>query len=159
MRSLGHFFKDGHSLEDKLGLAGASYELVQAVPLVTKYLKEQGWEKMTAHEELIQEALLKYLRSKPDTYRILGVPEKDSAKRVPVVSFQVKGRSSKEVVETVEKESDFGFRWGHFYSKRLCNDVLALNDEGVVRVSMCHYNTVDEVERLVAALDKVCCSA
>lgn len=155
VRSLGHFFKVGHTLEDKLGLAGASYELVQAIPLVTSYLRQQGWQRMTAHEELIQETLLKYLRSKPEAFRILGLPEKDSEKRVPVVSFQVKDRSSREIVESVEKRTNFGFRWGHFYSKRLCDDVLGLDEEGVVRVSMCHYNTVNEVERLIEALEQV----
>ena len=120
MRSLGHFFKSGQTLEDKLGLAGASYELVQAVPQVVEYLKQQGWDKMAAHEEVLQETLLQYLRSKPETYRILGVPTRDSDKRVPVISFEVLGQSSREVVEQVEKKTDFGFRWGHFYSKRLC---------------------------------------
>ena len=154
MRSLGHYFKAGQTLEDKLGLAGGSYELVSAIPVVTAYLRQQGWPNMVAHEEELQETLLEYLRSKPDIYRILGVPEKDSDKRVPVISFHVKDRSSREFVEAVERKTDFGFRWGHFYSKRLCNDVLGLDDEGVVRVSMCHYNTVDEVKRLIKALDE-----
>ena len=158
MRSLGHYFKAGQTLEDKLGLAGASYELVQAVPFVARYLQQQGWENMVSHEEKIQETLLRYLRSKPDTYRILGVPVQDSDKRVPVVSFQVKGRSSRQFVEAVEGRTRFGFRWGHFYSKRLCDDVLGLDDEGVVRVSMCHYNTVSEVEDLTHALEEASCS-
>ena len=157
MRSLGHFFKGTQTLEDKLGLAGASYELVQTVPLVKKYLEEQGWNDMTLHEEAIQERLLSYLRNRMDVYRIFGVPEGDATKRVPVISFQVQRRSSKEIVEEVEKTTDFGFRWGHFYSKRLCSDVLGLDEEGVVRVSICHYNTIDEVDRFIAALDKVCC--
>ncbi|KAL9085932.1 MAG: hypothetical protein Q9159_004432 [Coniocarpon cinnabarinum] len=156
MRSLGHYFKSGQTLEDKLGLAGASYELVQAVPQVVEYLRQQGWDKMTAHEEHLQEVLLDYLNSKPALYRILGVPTKDSEKRVPVISFQAQGHSSKAVVEKVENQTDFGFRWGHFYSKRLCDDVLALDDEGVVRVSMCHYNTLEEVHGLVRAVDQVC---
>lgn len=157
-RSLGHFFKTGFTLEDKLGLAGVSYELVQSIPFVTAYLRRQGWQNMAAHEEVLQDVLLTYLRSKPDVYQILGVPEKDLDKRVPVISFQVKGRGSREVVEQVERKTDVGFRWGHFYSKRLCDDVLGLDDEGVVRVSMCHYNTVDEVESIIKALDEVCCS-
>lgn len=66
---------------------------------------------------------------------------KDKAKRVPVVSFSIKDRVSKKVVEQVDAMSDFGIRWGHFYSKRLVNEVLGLGEEGVVRVSMVHYNT------------------
>lgn len=50
---------------------------------------------------------------------------------------------SSEVVSAVEKESEgkFGFRCGTFYSVRLSTDVLGLDGEGVVRVSMVHYNT------------------
>ena len=62
--------------------------------------------------------------------------------RVPVISFTVRGRGSRGVVEGVEKRSGFGLRWGHFYSKRLVEEVLGVEGgEGVVRVSLVHYNT------------------
>lgn len=44
-------------------------------------------------------------------------------------------------MEGIEKRSNFGCRWGHFYSKRLLEEVLGLGEEGVVRVSLVHYNT------------------
>lgn len=159
MRSLGHYFKSGDTLEEKLGLAGGSYELMQSIPAVASYLTQQRWDEMAKHEEGIQEVLLAYLRSKPEIYTICGVPEPSLKYRVPVVSFTVKGRSSRDVVEKVEADTPFGFRWGHFYSKRLNDDVLGLNDEGVVRVSMVHYNTVDEIEGLVEALDTEVCGS
>lgn len=154
MRSLGHYFKEGHTLEDKLGLAAASYELTQSIGAVTQYLSQQGWQGMIEHEVQLQEVLLKYLRSKPDKFDICGGPESDADTRVPVVSFLVKGHSSRQVVETIEASTSFGFRWGHFYSKRLCNGVMGLGDEGVVRVSMVHYNTLQEVESFVKVLDE-----
>jgi len=155
MASLGHYFKGSSSLEDKLGLAAASYELLQSIPLVVKYLQSVGWEGIVKHEVALQEVLLKYLRSKKDVVTILGEPEGEDAKlRVPVISFTVKGRTAQSVVENVEGKSDFGFRWGHFYSKRLVDDVLGLKGDGVVRVSMTHYNTVEEIEELVKRLDE-----
>lgn len=72
---------------------------------------------------------------------VFGETAKGSGKRVPVVSFGVKGRSSRELVESVDQGSGFGIRWGHFYSKRLVDEVVGVGDEGVVRVSMVHYNT------------------
>jgi selenocysteine lyase/cysteine desulfurase len=73
-----------------------------------------------------------------------------------VLSFVVKGRSSEGIVTAVEQSSNYGIRSGHFYSKRLCNDVLGLDgDDGVVRVSLLHYNTEDEVRGLVKVLDDV----
>lgn len=59
------------------------------------------------------------------------------------------------MVETVEKQSDFGFRWGSFYSKRLSDDILQRPEEGVVRASFVHYNSVEEVEEFVKILEKV----
>lgn len=85
---------------------------------------------------------------------IIGEPTADGRKRVPVISFTVKGRSAQSVVEAVEGRSELGFRWGHFYSKRLVDDVLGLEGDGVVRVSMVHYNTVEEIKILVAKLDE-----
>ena len=44
-------------------------------------------------------------------------------------------------MEEVEKCSEFGIRWGHFYSKRMVDNLLGLREDGIVRVSMVHYNT------------------
>ena len=44
-------------------------------------------------------------------------------------------------VEKVEKDSNFAFRWGSFYSNRLAHELLGLGSDGVVRISMVHYNT------------------
>ena len=44
---------------------------------------------------------------------------------------------------------------GHFYSKRLCDEVLGITDpQYVVRVSMVHYNTEEEITELVEVLKK-----
>ncbi|KAK5000812.1 hypothetical protein LTR66_000398 [Elasticomyces elasticus] len=155
MRSLGHYFKPTGSLEDKLGLAAASYELTASIPRVCEYLASTPWNVIAEHEEKLQEILLSYLRSKPDAIQIWGEPSADSTKRVPVISFTVRGRSSREVVELVERKSDFGFRWGAFYSNRLVKDVLGLDEvDGVVRVSLVHYNTEEEVRGFVETFDE-----
>lgn len=73
---------------------------------------------------------------------IHGEKSADKELRVPVVSFTVNGRSSKDIVDGIESMSNFGCRWGHFYSKRMVDDLLGLGGcDGVVRVSMVHYNT------------------
>ncbi|KAK8138455.1 hypothetical protein PG984_001835 [Apiospora sp. TS-2023a] len=156
MRSLGHFFKGGETLDEKLGLAGASYELLQAVPHVVEYLggTAGGWPALVAHEHALQKTLLDYLASKPDVFTVVGETTADPAARVPTVSFLVKGWNAQALVETVEKATSFGFRWGAFYSNRLAYDLLGLEPDGVVRISMVHYNTVEEVRGIVAALEK-----
>jgi selenocysteine lyase/cysteine desulfurase len=157
MRSLGHYFKPSHTLEDKLGLAGANYECVQSIPQIVKYLESQTWQAIVDHETKIQELLLSYLRGKDDV-QIYGVPDSDPRARVPVISFTVGERTSSSVVEAFEERTggNIGLRSGHFYSKRLINDVMQLRGEdGVIRVSMVHYNTEEEVKVLIDNLDAV----
>jgi len=94
------------------------------------------------HESKLGAIFLDYLNSKSNV-KIYGETTSDPEKRVPTISFVVEGRQSDDVVTEVEALSDgkFGFRWGTFYSVRLCEQVLGLPRSGVVRVSMVHYNT------------------
>ena len=41
------------------------------------------------------------------------------------------------------------------FASRLCDSLNVKSDEGVVRLSAVHYNTADEVESVVAALDRI----
>ncbi|EON97771.1 putative cysteine desulfurase protein [Phaeoacremonium minimum UCRPA7] len=153
MRSLGHFFNPHKNLENKLGLSASSYELVAAIPTITAYLSDK-WTGIVEQEQQLQKTLLDYLNGREDV-TVHGETNTDSAVRVPTISFTVKGWKSQDLVEAVEKGSKFGFRWGSFYSYRLVAEFLDLGKDGVVRVSMVHYNTVDEIQAFVAALDKV----
>ncbi|KAH6972085.1 pyridoxal phosphate-dependent transferase [Ilyonectria sp. MPI-CAGE-AT-0026] len=157
LESLGHYFNPSGSLMDKLELAAASYELTQSIiPLVAYFGEDvkQTWAAIAEHEEKLQKRLIDYLVLRPDI-TIYGETSTKSSARVPTVSFQVQGRSSQSVVEAVEAISDVGIRWGHFFSKRLVEKILGLDDDGVVRVSLVHYNTVEEVDQIVQALEKV----
>ncbi|KAK6212928.1 aminotransferase class-V [Colletotrichum tabaci] len=157
MRSLGHFFNPSDSLEGKLGLAGGSYELVSAVPRVLEYLgtpDSEGWKGKIEQERLLQSTLLEYLNGRGDV-TVYGETDAGTEHRVPTISFKVKGWGAKELVTAVEKDTDFGFRWGHFYSYRLIKEILDLDPaDGIVRVSMVHYNSLDEIKSFLVALDK-----
>ncbi|OQO01910.1 hypothetical protein B0A48_12383 [Cryoendolithus antarcticus] len=156
MITLGHFFKSNDSLENLLGLAAANYELTASIPEVCKYLQDVPWDQIAVHEEKLQKILIDYLNSKPDVYQVWGQPVADKEKRVPVISFTVKGKSSKNIVDAIEAKSDFACRWGAFYSNRLCEEVMGLDPvDGVVRVSLVHYNTEDEIKGYVKVLDEV----
>jgi selenocysteine lyase/cysteine desulfurase len=156
LRSLGHFFKSTDGLENKLGMAAANYELTASIPDVCAYLQKTPWDQIAAHEEKLQGILIDYLNSKPEVYKIYGEPVADQKKRVPVISFTVQGRKSKDVVDAIEAKSNFACRWGAFYSNRLAEDVLGLDPvDGVVRVSLLHYNTEEEIKGYVKVLDEV----
>ena len=140
---MGHYFNPSDSLEDKIGLAGSTYELAQAIPPIVAYFGPEPtktWQSITEHEEKLQSVLLKFLSSRKEV-TIYGEPSSNPRLRVATISFSIEGHSSKKVVEAIEKDSNIGFRWGSFYSKRLVDEVLALAPEGVIRVSLVHYNT------------------
>lgn len=161
LHSLGHYFHTpANTLATKLALAGSSYELVSALPSIVSYFgrdRRAAWAAIAAHEERLQGILLEYLNSREGSVTVYGEKRKEKELRVPVVSFSVRGRSSKGVVEAIEKRSGYACRWGHFYSKRLVDDTLGLGGEkgGVVRVSMVHYNTEEEIRGYVKILDEV----
>lgn len=149
-----HYFNPTKTLEDKIGFAGSNYECVQAIPSIVSYLSG-AFPAISEHEGKLQAILLDFLNSRPDV-TVLGSTSTDSKVRVPTISFVVKGKSSKQIVEEAEAQSNYGFRWGHFYSKRLCDEVLELDTESyVTRVSMVHYNTEEEIRGLVEVLKKV----
>ena len=139
LASLGHYFNPTKTLEDKLGLAASNYEMTSALPEIVEYFggsdSSSFFNEISAHEERLANVLLDYLNSRKDV-TVYGEKASDPAVRVPTISFNIQGWGSRDLVERVERDSDFGFRWGHFYSKRLCDEILQAGDDGVIRVSM-----------------------
>jgi len=160
VESLGHYFNYSTTLSEKLGLAGASYELLASLPSVLSYFGPDlaaTWAGIKAHEAVLQQTLLEYLNGRKDI-TILGETSADPEKRVCTISFLVEGWSSCEVVKSVDRVSDgeVGIRWGSFYSNRLVEGQLGLlGKDGVVRVSLVHYNTLEEVERLIGIFEDI----
>lgn len=109
----------------------------------------KAYDAIAIHEEQLSETLLAYLRSVP-TAHVIGLDVADRTRRVPTISFVVEGHDSQDIVEQVDRHK-IGIRFGDFYARQLI-DSLDLLPNGVVRVSMVHYNTVEEVQRLVAVL-------
>ena len=149
---LGHYFNPRQTLDHKLNLASVNFELAQSIPRVVEYLAPAApaWEAIAAHEERLQEILLGFLNSRPDRFRVIGTSS---------ASFVVPGVKSREVVEWVAKRTQgrLGIRNGHMYSHRLLGEVVQLGEmeDGVVRVSMLHYNTEEEMKAVVDALQEV----
>ena len=116
---------------------------------------KEAYRRISELENMLQARLIDYLRSKPDL-RILG-PAQSSSNRVATVSFVHRHKKSAEIVRAVNAKG-YGIRFGHFYAYRLCNrlaqeSVLHDTEDGVVRVSMLHYNTLDEIDGLIKCLE------
>ena len=107
---------------------------------------------MTACELPLQARLIEYLRSRDDV-RIIG-PTDDGDSRVGTISFVHDSNSSAEITAAVDR-SGIGIRHGHMYAYHLCEAAGLDPEDGVVRTSLVHYNTPEEIERLIEVFDKV----
>jgi selenocysteine lyase/cysteine desulfurase len=141
----------------KLQPGNVNYELVWGCAGIADYLDSlsahhgsDAFELIAAHEEALAGQLLDWLGARNDV-RVIGRRSADRAQRVPTVSFVVDGHSSAAVVAGVDM-AQVGIRYGDFYARRLIDNLGLTDHQGVVRVSMAHYNTAAEVDRLIVAL-------
>jgi selenocysteine lyase/cysteine desulfurase len=160
-----HYFYGKEAVPHKLEPGNPNYELSWGAAAIVDYLDELGggtgdraalaraFDDIASHEAVIGERLLSYLRGRNDV-RIIGRSESQKERRVPTISFKVDGRDSAEITKAVDA-AGIGVRFGDFHSRGLVETIGAEARSGVLRVSMVHYNTVEEVDRLVARLDHV----
>ena len=109
----------------------------------------RAFDTMDALERPLQKHLIDWLIERDDL-RIIG-PATSGPERAPTVSFIAPGRSSREIAQRLNAEG-LGVRHGHFYSKRLVEALGLDPDDGVIRASLAHYNTIDEIDRLTESL-------
>ena len=84
---------------------------------------------------------------------MIGKQKVEKKNRAPTISFTVDGITSKEISESLVKQN-IALRNDNFYAWR-CLKALGINtNDGVVRVSMVHYNNLNDVDRLIKAFEK-----
>ena len=170
--SLNHYFIDSTDIPYKFQPGNVNYELSYGMLGLCEYLSElaqqhygnqtapnlrqqmeQAFDLMSIHEEQLGECLLNYLGSKSNV-RIIGQSTPDRTQRVPTIAFVINGVDSATIPSQIDPYK-IGIRYGDFYAKRLI-EALGLQEQGgVVRVSMVHYNSLEEVDRLIKYLDLV----
>ena len=107
----------------------------------------------SGHESAIANKLLDYLRNNPKV-RLIGKDRAAPGERAATISFDTPGRSAADVAGRLAG-LDVGVGCGNFYALR-CVEALGIEgDPGVIRVSMVHYNTGQEVDRLLQGLDEI----
>lgn len=112
-----------------------------------------SFDAIAAHEQALAAPLIDLLTSKRNV-RVIGLTTADRSKRMPTIAFVVEGRKSDEISLAVDSHK-IAIRYGDFYAARLIDSLGLRNQNGVVRASFVHYNTLDEVNRLVEVLDGI----
>ena len=105
------------------------------------------------HEKEIANPLLEYLNSRSDI-KLIGKTKISNKDRAPTIAFTMDNKSSKDLSSELVKHG-IATRNDNFYAWR-CLLALGIDvDDGVVRTSMVHYNSHDDVEKLINALKKI----
>jgi len=104
-----------------------------------------------SHEEQLMEKLLSFLKTK-NNVTLIGKSTHLRNERMPTVSFTVKNKSSLSIAQEAGKNG-IGIRNGDFYAWRCLKGLGIDTNDGVIRISMVHYNSVEEVEKLINFLD------
>ncbi len=103
-----------------------------------------------SHEQALLQPLLDYLSARDDV-RLLGPA--DAALRAPTVAIQIQGDPEQTAIKLVEHKV---MCWsGSFYSPRLVEALGVDPDRGVLRLSLVHYTSMQDIEQLIAALEQV----
>jgi cysteine desulfurase family protein (TIGR01976 family) len=163
-----HFFVSDDDLPYKFELGGPNHEGCAGICGLRDYLAylvdledpqqldrpaiERAFDVMTACELPLQARLIEYLRSRNDV-RIVG-PDDDGPSRVGTISFVHESKSSADITAAVDR-SAIGIRHGHMYAYHLCEAAGLEPEDGVVRTSLVHYNTIQEIEKLIEVFDEV----
>jgi len=136
-RPLGHRFETGT----------LPHELLAGFVAAVDYLSLLGWDAVVAHERGLG---ARFLDGLPGSCRLYGPPTMDG--RVPTFAFTVDGRTPREVAARLG-ERGIAVWHGNYYAVEVMES-LGLPD-GAVRVGIVHYNTAEEVDRLLHELARL----
>lgn len=139
----------------KLQPGNLNFELTHGLVGLAEYMtalggRQRAFAAIAEHEEQLAARLLERLAAMPGV-RVYGEQGADRQRRVATVSFTAEKRRPEEVVLSVDPHR-IGIRHGDFYSRGVARAVAPAPDLGVVRVSMAHYNTLEEVDRAADAI-------
>jgi len=133
---LGHRFETGT----------LPHELLAGFVAAVEYVESLGWEAIQAQERELGE---RFLSGLPDSMTLYGPRSMDG--RVSTFAFNVEGNSAREVAESLGRR-DLAVWHGNYYAVEVMKR-LDLEPGGAVRAGIVHYNTADEVDRLLEALN------
>jgi cysteine desulfurase family protein (TIGR01976 family) len=131
---LGHRFETGTM----------PHELLAGFVAAVRYIESVGYDAILAHERELGE---RFLAGLPDSCTLYGLPTMES--RVPTFCFNVDGLTPRAAATRLG-ERGLAVWQGNYYAVEVM-ERLGLPD-GAVRAGFLHYNTAEEVDRLLAEL-------
>jgi cysteine desulfurase family protein (TIGR01976 family) len=134
---LGHRFETGT----------LPHELLAGFVAAVRYIDSVGLDAIVAHETDLG---ARFLAGLPENCRLHGLPTMEG--RVPTFCFDVDGLTPEQAATRLG-ERNFAVWHGNYYAVEVMKR-LGLPD-GAVRAGFLHYNTADEVDRLLETLSSL----
>ena len=114
---------------------------------------QAGFVGIVEHERALATRLLRGLADLP-AFRVWGITDPDRmGERVPTVSITHQTRDPGELAEALGRRGLFAWHGNH-YALPL-TEALDLEPGGTLRIGLLHYNTAEEVDRLLTALSEL----
>lgn len=117
-----------------------------------QFVEQTGLDEIYKHEQLLTECCLKGLE-KIEGVRIYG-PD-SSIRRLAVVSFNIEGIDSQEVAMILDQHYKIAVRAGLHCTPLAHQSIGTVEIGGTIRASFGIYNTVNEVEKFVQAIEEI----
>ena len=167
--SQAHYFNAGHPDKD-FGPAGPQHAQIAACAGVIDYFNQLHrhhfgesqvnlTDKMNdlhgliqAHENQLAAPILEVL-SNHTGIQLIGKTNINDNDRAPTIAFKPLNQSSEALTHRLQ-DNGIGTENGNFYAHRLITDLGIDVDDGVVRLSLVHYNQQADVEKIVRELDR-----
>ncbi len=124
------------------------HELFAGLTAAISYIESIGWDAVRGHEQLLGD---RFLDMAPPGIEVFGPRTMEG--RVPTFAFLVPGLAPAEVARRLAADHKIAVWSGNHYALELARHIGVDGQGGTVRASFVHYNTIDEVDRLLAALD------
>ena len=166
-----HYFVGADDHQRRLCPGGLNYELTAACGGIMEYLDHvhahhfpapmssnsrklnQVFTLFAAHEMAMSQRIedIPHDAARRAPYRARGAGRRE---RVGVFGFLVDGRDSREFPEKLRAHK-IGLFADDFYAARCIDAIGARPQNGVVRASLVHYNSPEDVDRLIDGLDRI----
>ena len=146
------------SFESLAGVTAAvEYIAALGMPAESGSLRERlvhALQATTAYEQTLSQRFLAGAAKVPGLC-ILGITDKDQlTKRAPTFSMELEGYSSRELATFLGEQGIF-VADGNYYALAAMERLGFEARGGLVRAGFVHYNTVEEIDRLLGALDQL----
>ena len=128
-----------------------AHEALAGLVAALAYVDSVGWDAIVTYERELGQ---RFLDALPEAITLYGIRGMEG--RTPTFALTVPGRSPFQAASLLA-EKDIAVWSGNYYAVEVM-ERLGLPD-GAVRVGFVHYNTADEVDRLLAELERLAAQA